>query len=451
MTQRQIHPSELTQLIQNRFTARFAALGLLLLSLGLLGGASRSKVPESRMWLFAGALGSAVLCRIVHRIAIDNERLFSDARDIGLTNWQDQFFRRTRGESLTLEGEIVQSDREPERMQLFDWNELSDSDLHPVIAIISPMGGGKSRLVKFLGKHVLFDRQPSITAFDVYSRDGDWQRGVTEYDQMLEVMKTDLEEIDARKQQYRGGRNDFDPVLRVLEEGVDTLPNIKALSKDAGEVVDNWLRAHVSVARKVRFRLCLISVKLRGSDIGIGSESRDDSTVIFPGKKGIQKAMTDTRYFRLGAKQNAELREQLKASLAGIKHPALVYAGGEWFPGSIPQLNSAGDPVGMPSRDLLQTEQKSLPESPDSPEDSEGDSPNQLSGIQGAILDLSERQGWIKAKDCQRSGWGVFRDKSAGDIRAEFLILIELGFGVGRFEGERLQFCSHDWNSEDSE
>jgi hypothetical protein len=440
---RHIHPSELTQLIQNRLIARSVALGLLIIGLGLLAGGSRSKSPEARLWLFGGGFGCALLCRVVHKIAIDNERLFEDSRDISLTNWQNQLFKRTRDEGLTLEAQVQQP--EPERVPLFDWSELADSDQHPVLAVIAPMGGGKSRLVKWLGKSVLFDRQPSIVAFDIYSRQGDWEQGITEYADMLGVMKDDLAEISDRKQRYRVGESDFAPQFRVLEEAVDTLPNITALSKEAEETVDSWLRVHVSVARKLRFRLCLVSVKLRGSDIGIGSESRDDATVIFAGQKGVQKAMTDTRYFKLGAKQNRELKEQLQASLTGIKHPALIYSGGEWFPASIPNLSGTGDPIGVIPI-ISKTPVKPLNIS-----DEISGSSRKLTEIQEGILDLSNKKGWIKAKDCQRSGWREFSGKSADGIRADFLTLIDLGLGVGRYEGERLQFCSNEWNSEDSD
>lgn len=220
---RTLHPSELAQILQNRLVAKSATIGLLALSCILLSGAVRS--PDSRVWLFGGTLGTAILARLTHRIAIDAERQFDDSKDISLTNWQNQFFKRTRDGGLTLEGQILPT--EPDRLPLFDWSELSDSDQYPVLAIIAPMGGGKSRLVKYLGKYVLFDKQPNIVAFDIYARKQDWENAATEYDQMLKVMESDLKEIDDRKLKYRSGENSFSPQLRVLEEAVDTLPNIK--------------------------------------------------------------------------------------------------------------------------------------------------------------------------------------------------------------------------------
>lgn len=345
MTSRQIHPSELAELLQTRFTAQTIAVGLLVVSLLLSAGGSRSNAPESRMWLFGAGFGCAILCRVAHGVARSHGELFSDARDISLTNWQNQLFKRTRDDSLTLEAVVTPTLTEP--LPLFNWSNLSDEDEHPVIAIVSPMGGGKSRLVKFLAKHAMFDTQPNITAFDIYARDTDWPISATDHQTMLNVMASDLAEINQRIPQYRSGTSDFIPQVRVLEEAVDTLPGVRAINKQADATVTDWLRKHVSVARKLKYRLMLVSVKLGGTDIGIGAESRDDATIIFPGGKGIAKAMTDIRYLKLGTAQNSAIRDQLKASLTNIPRPALVYHGGDWYPASIPELTISGDPLGL--------------------------------------------------------------------------------------------------------
>lgn len=346
MTTRQIHPSELAQLLQTRFTAKGAAIGLVVLSLLLLAGGSRAIVPETKLWLFGGGFGVALLSRSVHHIARDHQELFSDARDISLTNWQNQLFKRTRDDSLTVEA-IVANPVPSAPIPLFNWTNLADEDEHPVIAIVAPMGGGKSRLVKFLAKHAMFDTQPNITAFDIYARDADWPTAATDHQTMLNVMTADLAEIYQRIPQYRSGISDFIPQVRVLEEAVDTLPGVRAINKQADTTVTDWLRKHVSVARKLKYRLMLVSVKLGGTDIGIGAESRDDATIIFPGFKGIAKAMSDIRYLKLGTAQNAELRDRLRATLANIPRPALVYHGGDWYPAAVPELTISGDPLGM--------------------------------------------------------------------------------------------------------
>lgn len=454
-TNRNIHPSELAQLLQNRLIARSAAVGLLIVALGLLAGASRSKSPEARLWLFGGAFGSAILSRSVHKIAIDSERLFDDSRDISLTNWQNQLFKRTRDEGLTLEAQVQPEPEKTELLSLFDWSELSDADEHPIFGIVSPMGGGKSRLAKFLARYILFPGQnPQISVFDVYARSNDWQGCsiVTEHDGMIEAMQVDLDVIAARLQEYRSGKDDFVGMFRVLEEGADTFKSLQGMGKDSQKIVDSWVSKFTTVTRKIKARMCIVSVKMSGADFGTGAESRNDATIIFPGLKGIAKAMGDDRIFKLGAKQNKELREQLQASLAGVKRPALVYSQGRWYPASVPELDANGNPTGItpvnfssPVESLNRLYKMSI-EDEETIEDS-----HTLSDIQEAILELSERQGWLKAKDCINSGWSQFNGKSGDDIREDFQTLIDLGLGVGRFDGNRLQFCSDEWDSDDSE
>lgn len=346
-TTRQIHPSELAQIIQTRFTARGVAVGLVALSLVLIGGASRSTAPEAKMWLYGTGFVAAVLSRTAHTIAKDHNELFSDARDISLTNWQNQLFKRTRPAETVVATEVIEPEPALPPLPMFNWTELSDEDEHPVIAVVAPMGGGKSRLVKYLAKYAMFDTQPQIVALDIYARSQDWPSAVTDHESMLQLMTADLEDLQIRIPQYRNGGSDFAPRVRVLEEAVDSLPSISRMSKAAAAIVTDWLTKHVSVARKVKYRLMLVSVKLGGYDIGIGAESRDDATIIFPGQKGIAKAFSDTRYLKLGTRQQTELRDQLRNSLNGLDRPALVYHSGAWFPANIPELTDAGDPIGM--------------------------------------------------------------------------------------------------------
>ncbi|MBD1847261.1 hypothetical protein H6F89_28425 [Cyanobacteria bacterium FACHB-63] len=165
-------------------------------------------------------------------------------------------------------------------------------------------------------------------------------------------------------------------------------------------------------------------------------ESRDDTTVIFAGKPGCKKALTDTRYFRLGAKQNAELRSQLEASLAGVKRPGLIYSGGEWYPCSIPELNENGDQVGITPIDFSPSIERlnRLYEMSADTDEQTDDEAIQLSSVQEAILELSDKKGWLRARDCQQTGWSQFSGKSADDIRGEFLTLSELQLGICRLD-----------------
>jgi hypothetical protein len=248
-------------------------------------------------------------------------------------------------------------------LPLFDWGELADPDEHPTLAIISPMGGGKSRLAKFLAKHVLFPGQnPDLVAMDIYGRPADWQDAtlLTDHGAMLEQMSADLGFISDRAAEYRKGVDNFTPRFWILEEAPDTIGTLRKSGKDADELVTAWVTKASTVARKVKARLCLVSVRLSGAEIGVSAEARNDATVIFPGKKGIAKAMADDRIFKLGAKQNKELRETLAATLATIARPALVYAGGHWHPASIPECDAFGNPTGYQA--IAQVQQQQLPQ-----------------------------------------------------------------------------------------
>jgi hypothetical protein len=245
-------------------------------------------------------------------------------------------------------------------MALFDWGLLADPDEHPTLAIISPMGGGKSRLAKFLAKHVLFPGQnPDLVAMDIYGRPADWQDAtlLTDHGAMLEQMEADLGFIGDRAAEYRKGVDSFTPRFWILEEAPDTIGTLRKSGKEADELVTAWVTKASTVARKVKARLCLVSVRLSGAEIGVSAEARNDATVIFPGKKGIAKAMSDDRIFKLGAKQNKELRESLAATLATIQRPALVYAGGQWHPASIPECDALGNPTGYQATSIAPAQQ----------------------------------------------------------------------------------------------
>ena len=57
--------------------------------------------------------------------------------------------------------------------------------------------------------------------------------------------------------------------------------------------------------------------------------------------------MNDQRMLKLGTKANGALRESLINALDGIRHPALVYHQGQWYPASIPELDGHGNPSGQ--------------------------------------------------------------------------------------------------------
>lgn len=455
MSQEQLHPSQLKRIVDTQFRANLASWGLLAGALTLLACGSNAKTPQEKLGFFAGVVATALIASPIRKIAIDSERLGHDQADLSTTAYQNHFYDLMKPGSPVVLAPTEEEEAPIELLPLFDWGELADGDEHTLIGIVSPSGGGKSYLAKYLCKYILFPGEtPETTVFDVYARSSHWQGAtkIRSLPDMVEAMRQDLEAIEGRMEEYSSGRNDFPGLFRVVEEAADTLLNLRELGKEEQKVLRLWLSKFTTVTRKVRGRACIISCLMNAEDFGIKAEARNSSTIVFVGKKGIAAAMSDDRVFKLGTKQNKELREQLSESLAGVKRPAIIYLQGRWLPAAVPELTENGDPIGAIQSDFSQHIDRlnRLYESPDSPEDSEGDSPDQLTEIQEAILDLSERQGWIKAKDCQRSGWGVFRDKSADDIRAEFLTLIELRLGRGRYEGERLQFCSDEWNPEDS-
>lgn len=228
---------------------------------------------------------------------------------------------------------------------LFDWSVLQDADEHPILAIIGPMGSGKSRVAKYLAKHVLYpDEVPELTIYDIYARIKDWQGATVVSDPtvMIAAMKSQIKTIEENVRAYRSGQTDFQPRFTIFEEAPGTLPTLKAIKNNP---VDNWILQYTTVTRKVRDRLCLISVRAGGAAIGTGAEARDDCTIIFAGTRGVDKAFKDTSILKLGTKQNQGLRDRLRGQIKGLKHPALIYRDGTWTAGSIPELDEHGNPI----------------------------------------------------------------------------------------------------------
>ena len=230
-------------------------------------------------------------------------------------------------------------------VQFFDWADLKDADRHPILGVVAKMGGGKSVLVKYLGKHIL---NASITVFDIYGSDADWAgcEVLYDYSQMVARMADDNKMIAQDIAQYRRGQRDFPARLIVLEEGKATLKRLQSQGSKVSKIVSEWKLNYESVTRKIRRRLCQVSTNMNSDVFGSNAETRDEMTLIFPGREGVGKAMKDTSMLKLGAQQNRELRDRLTRALEGVKRPALVYSNGEWFPASIPELDNNGDPIG---------------------------------------------------------------------------------------------------------
>jgi hypothetical protein len=231
---------------------------------------------------------------------------------------------------------------------LFDWSELANGDEHPVIAIVSPMGGGKSRLAKWLARHVIFPAQEvDIAAIDIYGRKKDWSTVASTPQDILELMREDLLILQTREGNYREGQDNFAPMFRIFEEAPDTLTTLSQIKDAQKNTLTPWLIKYTTTTRKVKARMCLISVKLAGVEIGLSAETRNDATIVFPGLKGIAKAMGDERMLKLGTKANKPLRDQLLAALDGLRHPALIFHQGAWYPAAIPELDAHGNTGGQ--------------------------------------------------------------------------------------------------------
>lgn len=223
----------------------------------------------------------------------------------------------------------------------FDWNELKNADQHPVLGVVGPMGSGKTRVAKWLSRHVI---EASLKVFDIYAAEGDWGNAEVHSDfELMEVeMGRDVEIIKNLVGQYRQGKRDFSPVVVIMEEAAATTTVLRSANK---KLYDVWNLYYRTVTRKIKRRIMTLSVELNAQVFGTSAESRDCATIIFPGKPGVAKALEDTDYFGLGTKQSTELRESLQAKLQDIERPALVYVRGEWFPASIPSLSEQGDIV----------------------------------------------------------------------------------------------------------
>lgn len=244
--------------------------------------------------------------------------------------------------------EDVFIDEEPEdrlASELFDWNDLRDPEEHPVIALVAGMGGGKTRLVKYLTRHVIFDgaKEFDAIAFDIFAGGADWDgfTPICQIDQMAEQMHKDLEILAKRLEAYRKKVRNFVPMIRVIEEGRSTIPKLQKLDS---EVLENWQLEFTSVVRKLRGRAFYINTELDAASMGVKAKTRNDMTIIFPGNKGIFKAMSDTTILKLGSKQNEKVRNELNRKLKKCDRPALVYHCGQWYAADIPTLDENGTP-----------------------------------------------------------------------------------------------------------
>ncbi len=248
----------------------------------------------------------------------------------------------TETPALEAKTEAVNSFPTPAQPEgFFDWNDLKDADQHPVLGVVGPMGSGKTRVAKWLSRHVI---GASLKVFDMYAAEGDWGNAEvhSDFELMAVEMAKDVDLIKNLVNQYRQGKRDFSPAICIMEEAAATTTVLRNANK---KLYDVWNLYYRTVTRKIKRRIMTLSVELNAQVFGTSAESRDCATIIFPGKPGVAKALEDTDYFGLGAKPNIELRDSLEQQLKNIDRPALVYVRGQWFPASIPSLSEQGDVV----------------------------------------------------------------------------------------------------------
>lgn len=325
----------------------FTAAGICFVTLWATQNQCRSQALSIRT---AAGLGGAVLCLAGNLTRREGDRAAATAEGIAQAmsrnaiGWADLRTLPTRTALRQLESSPNDVSMLPSSLSLFDWAGLADADNHPVIGVIAPMNGGKSRLIRYLGRHVL--NTPTVRVFDVYGRIAEWEgcQVFGEYPEMAAQMADDIEAIAQEVREYRAGREAFTGVLTVMEEGADTIRHLKSIKAYKSIALD-WLSKNTTVTRKIRRRLAIVSVKLSSADFGVGAESRDTATLIFVGAPGVALAMNDTQMIGLGTRANVELRTALNEAIASFKRPALIYHQGNWHPAQVPELDAAGNPV----------------------------------------------------------------------------------------------------------
>jgi hypothetical protein len=339
-----MHPSQVIKNERISLYGRLASYGLLAASVGLLTLGINIRDLNAKIALYGASWIAAIACRPVRSIITEARHDNEDARAVTHYSWIQHLADAMKPKEVV---EFAPSSPEIEPLPLFNWLDLADADSHPVISILSPMGGGKSRLAKFLAKHVLFDApNAEMKVLDIYGSAVEWGSSaeiLTETPEMLEFITQDLEDIAERRQQYKQGIRDFAPSIRIIEEAPDTLSDLLEANE---KLTESWMRKLTTVTRKLRIRPVFISVKFSSVDFKIGAESRDQSTVLIPGHKGIAIALKDTRYFKLGTRDNKELQAQVLASIQRMRYPCLVRHDGAWSVGDIPELSSDGDVLG---------------------------------------------------------------------------------------------------------
>lgn len=327
----------------------------------------------------------------------------------------------------------------------FRWEQLKDADQHPVLGLVGGQGAGKSSLVKYLVKHVIFEGIPELdaVALDMFGSEEEWGFAVVcEPADICDQMYDDIEEIKKRTKAYRQGVRKFTPLVRVFEESKDTIPEIKALGKAQARLLGSWQRKFGSATRKLKGRAIYVNTLFDAASLGMTAGERNAITIIFPGEKGIAAAMTDTHILKLGIASRSGLREQLQRSLKKLKRPALVYCNGKWYTAEVPELNEQGSlaqsvavPTNNPS--VSKSETKSLANYADKTASDFKVSDALGEPLKTIWVFCKEQNKWVTTREIYQKSFAVLKGKTVKDIRRYLGLLSDSGYGeIDEMDGD---------------
>jgi hypothetical protein len=232
---------------------------------------------------------------------------------------------------------------------LFNWQDLADNDKYPVIGLVGSQGAGKSRLVKYLVKHIICEgiSQYDAIALDMFGSEKQWGLKVVPTPaQMACQMEDDLDEIETRTFDYREkDKRVFVPLIRIFEESRDSIPEIQALGKEETKILTDWQRKFASLTRKLGGRIFYVNTQFDAEAMNMKAHARNSITLIFPGEIGIAAAMSDTQILKLGVGGNDDLRAKLNRLIRKLTRPALIYHASRWYVGEVPELDERGNPI----------------------------------------------------------------------------------------------------------
>jgi hypothetical protein len=229
----------------------------------------------------------------------------------------------------------------------FDWKDLANNDKYPVIGLVGSQGTGKSRLVKYLVKHIICQdiSQYDAIALDMFGNEKQWGFKVVSTPELMACqMEDDLDEIETRTFDYREkDKRDFVPLIRIFEESRDGIPEIQALGKEETKILADWQRKFASLTRKLGGRIFYVNTQFDALAMNMKANARNSITLIFPGEMGIAAAMSDTQILKLGINGNDDLRVKLNRLIRKKGRPALIYHANRWYVGEVPELEEGGN------------------------------------------------------------------------------------------------------------